>query len=34
MLAEGEGAFFGLFLIFALMVILGIAAALGYVPMI
>jgi hypothetical protein len=32
MLAEGEGAFFGLFFIFAILVILGILANLGYFP--
>jgi len=32
MLAEGEAAFFGLFVIFALMVVLGILANCGYFP--
>lgn len=34
MLAEGEGAFFGLFAIFAILVLLGIAQNLGYLPLI
>lgn len=32
MLAEGEGAFFGIFLIFALLVLLGIAQNQGFLP--
>jgi hypothetical protein len=32
MLGEGEGAFFGMFFIFAILVVLGILANLGYFP--
>lgn len=32
MFAEGEGAFFGMFMVFALLVVLGILANMGYLP--
>lgn len=32
MLAEGEPFFFGIFLIFAILVLLGIAQNLGFLP--
>ncbi len=32
MLGEGEGAFFGLFLLFAVLVVLGILQSQGLIP--